>query len=114
MGFSNLFFNLSHLYNENIFAEYIFSVIFCPRTPYIFDCVGYAKDFLESDLMLTEPTAVFASEYLIEEKLNFLVKQAKKPIFMFDLSDFTSPIYGRIIDRPILQRLTSNFGRIHV
>jgi len=97
-----LLFNLSHLYNENVFSEYLVSYLFSPRTPYVFDAMGYTKDFMEEELMLTSPSIVFASEYLVEEKLDYLLKESKRPVYLFDLTDFTSPIYGRIIDRPVL------------
>lgn len=67
---------------------------------------------MEEELMLTAPSIVFASEYLVEEKMDYLLKESKWPVYLFDLTDFTSPIYGRIIDRPVLQTLNRNFGHI--
>ena len=101
-GHESLLFNLSHLYHENIFSEFLICYMFSPRTPYVFDSVGYCKDFLEDEMLLVAPSSVFASEYLIEEKLNYYIKELVRPVFLCDLTDYTSPIYGRIIDWPIL------------
>jgi hypothetical protein len=68
--------------------------MFSPRTPYVFDSVGYCKDFLEEEMLLVAPSAVFASEYLIEEKLTYYIKELVRPVFLCDLTDYTSPIYG--------------------
>jgi len=74
--------------------------------------MGYTKDFMEEELMLTAPSIVFASEYLVEEKMDYLLKESKRPVYLFDLTDFTSPIYGRIIECPDLQTLKRNFVHI--
>lgn len=114
MGHQALLFNLTHLFNENVYSEFLVSYLLSPRTPYIFDAMGYTKDFLEEELLLTQPSVVFASEYLNEEKLDYLLKESKRPVFMCDLTDYTSPIYGRIIDRPILSTLNRNFGHVRL
>lgn len=74
MGHQPLLFSLSHLFNENVFSEFLISYMFSPRTPYVFDAMGYTKEFLEEETLLISPTVVFASEYLIEEKLGFFLK----------------------------------------
>ena len=51
MGLESLFFDLSHLYHENAFAEAFFSIIFAPKTPLIFDAVGYMNDFLKTEVL---------------------------------------------------------------
>lgn len=45
-------------------------------------------------MMLVSPSTVFASEYLVEEKLNYFIKDMSRPVFLQDLTDYTSPIYG--------------------
>ena len=55
MGHSALLFNLSHLFNECVFSEYLVSYLLSPWTPYVFDAMGYTKDFMEEELMLTQP-----------------------------------------------------------
>lgn len=102
MGHGPFLFNLSHLFNENVFSEFLITYLFSPQTPYVFDSIGYFKDYLEEETLLISPIDVFASEYLVEEKLTHFLKDPIKPVFLFDLTDYTSPIYGRIIDWPIL------------
>jgi hypothetical protein len=42
------------------------------------------------------------------------MKNPSKPFFIYDLTDYLSPIYGRIIDRPIFQRLTKEQLKLSV
>lgn len=71
-------------------------------------------DYLKNDIFIDSPIPVFASEYICEEKLSYGMKNYIKPYFLFDLTDYQSPIYGRIIDRPIFQRLTQLYDKINV
>lgn len=88
--------------------------MFAPTTPIVFDSVGYCHDYLKTELFIEKPSTVFASEYLCEEKLLFGMKNQSRPFFLFDLTDYLSPIYGRVIDRPIFQRLTQDQVKLQV
>jgi len=89
-------------------------MIYAPTTPIVFDSVGYCHDYLKNELFIESPCPVFASEYLCEEKLLFGMKNLNTPFFIYDLTDYLSPIYGRIIDRPILQRLSKDQVKLTV
>lgn len=63
-GYSEIFHSLSHLYNDCVFSEFVFTVLNSPTTPIIFDSVGYCHDYLKHDIFVEQPSSVFASEYL--------------------------------------------------
>lgn len=113
-GYSEIFHTLSHLFNDCVFSEFIFNMMYAPTTPIVFDSIGYCHDFLKNELFIESPYPVFASEYLSEEKLLFGMKNLNIPFFLYDLTDYLSPIYGRIIDRPILQRLSKDHVKLSV
>ena len=113
-GYPEIFHSLSHLYNDCVFSEFFFTLLFSPSTPIVFDSVGYCHDYLKKELFIDSPSSVFASEYLCEEKLMFGMKNLNRLFFLHDLTDYLSPIYGRIIDRPIFQRLTQEQVKLGV
>lgn len=84
-----MFFSLSHLFSDSIFAEFIFSLIHAPSVPLVFDSVGYVQDYLEKTILLEQPNYLFGSEYLIEEKLSHAIKHTKRPIFLNDVTDYS-------------------------
>lgn len=97
-----------------MFSELVFTLLHCPTTPIVFDTVGYCHEFLFENLLVTKPAPILASEYLCEEKMLFGMQNPKTPFFVYDLSDYLSAIYGRIIDRPIFQRVIQNMPKLSV
>lgn len=63
-GYSEIFHSLSHLYNDCVFSEFFFTLIYAPSLPIVFDSVGYCHDYIKNEVFIESPTAVFASEYL--------------------------------------------------
>eukprot|EP00347_Sterkiella_histriomuscorum_P021796 403332737 len=116
---SNIFNKLNHLFVDSLFSEFLFTYMFCPTIPVIYDSVGnYQQELTEEildELNSYKVKVVFSSDYMIQEKIDNALQifpnnpqkaQSNQLIFINDLCDFSNHIQGKAQDQSILHRLS--------
>ena len=70
---SELFCKLNHLFVDSLFSEFLFTYLFSPTTPVIYDSVGNYQQYLSEDILdeveKFKVKVVFSSDYMIQEKI---------------------------------------------
>ena len=86
---------------DSLFSEFIFTLLFAPSLPVIFDSVGNYISYLNDDLIEEARNfklkILFCSDYMIEEKVTkTLDHSSDQLIFLNDLNNYSKQIMGKV------------------